>query len=264
MLHFLTGMYYFTWFENLLIIIAGLSLGHFLHLIVRQVVAIRNRKSLTKIIRTMIPWLVLLFVLMLSPVFASGIAVGWMVIIGLLECVIEQVVITKFGSQLHQQRVGRHPVRQRTDRLVHQHSNDRPARSVDHLAAERVKHQSTESEHLNESNSSAEQAQSALSAVKPAASAAPQPVKSAASASSAEYQSPAVTNQAASTTATTESQPETSAPETSAPESHQPTSQEIMDHMFDFDPNVDYEAEAKAAAAEADKQSQEEDTHDKN
>ena len=68
-----------------------------------------------------------------------------------------------------------------------------------------------------------------------------------------------MTNQAASTTATTESQPKTS-----VPESHQPTSQEIMDHMFDFDPNVDYEAEAKAAAAEADKQSQEEDTHDKN
>lgn len=259
MLHFLTGMYYFTWFENLLIIIAGLSLGHFAQLIIRQVIAIRNHKSLTKIIRTMIPWLVLLLVLMLSPVFASGIAVGWMIIIGLLECVIEQVVITKFGQQLHQQRVGRRPVRQHTDRLVHRHSNDRPAHSVDRSAAERVKHQSTESEHLDESNSAAEQAQSAESAAKPAAPAASQPVKSAVSAPSAEHQPPAVTNQAASTTATTESQSETS-----APESHQPTSQEIMDHMFDFDPNVDYEAEAKAAAAEADKQSQEEDTHDKN
>lgn len=256
MLHFLTGMYYFTWFENLLIIIAGLSLGHFLHLIVRQVVAIRNGRSLTKIIRTMIPWLVLLLVLMLSPVFASGIAVGWMVIIGILECVIEQVVITKFGSQLNQQRAGRHPARQRQciDR------DARPAHPVRHSAAEQQQHV-TEHEQAVKSSSAAKQAQSAESAAKPAAPAATQPAKSAESTPGAEYQSPVVTNQAASTTATatTESQPETS-----APESHQPTSQEIMDHMFDFDPNVDYEAEAKAAAAEADKQSQEEDTHDKN
>lgn len=254
MLHFLTGMYYFTWFENLLIIIAGLSLGHFVQLIIRQVVAIRNHRPLTKIIRTMIPWLVLLLVLMLSPVFASGIAVGWMVIMGLLECVIEQVVITKFGSQLNQQRVGRHPARQRQriDR------DDHHAHPVRHSTAEQQQHV-TEHEQSVKSNSAAEQAQSAESAVKSAAPAATQPAKSAESAPGAEYQSPAVTNQAASTTATTESQPETS-----APESHQPTSQEIMDHMFDFDPNVDYEAEAKAAAAEADKQSQEEDTHDKN
>ena len=254
MLHFLTGMYYFTWFENLLIIIAGLSLGHFLNLIVRQVIAIRNGRSLTKIIRTMIPWLVLLLVLMLSPVFASGIAVGWMVIIGLLECAIEQVVITKFGQQLHQQRAGRRPARQHADRLVHRHSSDRP---VERSAAKQS--HTPEHEQSVKSNSAAEQAQSAESAAKPAAPAAQQPVKSAESASTAEHQSPAVTNQAASTTAVTESQPETS-----APESHQPTSQEIMDHMFDFDPNVDYEAEAKAAAEEADKQSQEEDTHDKN
>lgn len=254
MLHFLTGMYYFTWFENLLIIIAGLSLGHFLNLIVRQVITIRNGRSLTKIIRTMIPWLVLLLVLMLSPVFASGIAVGWMVIIGIVECVIEQAVITKFGQQLHQQRAGRRPARQRTDRLVHRHSSDRP---VERSAAKQS--HTPEHEQSVKSNSAAEQAQSAESAAKPAAPAAQQPVKSAESASTAEHQSPAATNQAASATATAESQPETS-----APESHQPTSQEIMDHMFDFDPNVDYEAEAKAAAAEADKQSQEEDTHDKN
>lgn len=255
MLHFLTGMYYFTWFENLLIIIAGLSLGHFLHLIVRQVVAIRNGRSLTKIIRTMIPWLVLLLVLMLSPVFASGIAVGWMVIIGILECVIEQVVITKFGSQLNQQRVGHHHARQQhIEHLVHRHSSDRPVQR----SAAKQPHM-PEHEQAVKSSSAAKQAQSAESAAKPAAPAATQPAKSAESAPGAEYQSPAVTNQAASTTATTESQPETS-----VPESHQPTSQEIMDHMFDFDPNVDYEAEAKAAAAEADKQSQEEDTHDKN
>ena len=256
MLHFLTGMYYFTWFENLLITIAGLSLGHFLHLIVRQVVAIRNGRSLTKIIRTMIPWLVLLLVLMLSPVFASGIAVGWMVIIGLLECVIEQVVITKFGQQLHQQRAGRRPVRQRQ----HIDRDDHHAHPVHHSVTEQQQHV-TEHEQSVKSNSAAEQAQSAESAAKPAAPAATQPVKSAESAPSAERQSPAAMNQAASTTAATKSQPETS-----VPESHQPTSQEIMDHMFDFDPNVDYEAEAKAAAAEAeaDKQSQEEDTHDKN
>lgn len=259
MLHFLTGMYYFTWFENLLIIIAGLSLGHFLHLIVRQVVAIRNHKSLTKIIRTMIPWLALLLVLMLSPVFASGIAVGWMVIIGLLECAIEQVVITKFGPQLHHQRTEHRPVRQRqrterNDRLVHRHLSDRP---VQRSAAKQLR--TPEHEQAVKSSSVAKQAQSAESAVKPAALAAQQPVKSAGSAPSTERQSPAVTNQEASTTAVTKSQAETS-----APESHQPTSQEIMDHMFDFDPNVDYEAEAKAAAAEADKQSQEEDAHDKN
>lgn len=250
MLHFLTGMYYFTWFENLLIIIAGLSLGHFLHLIVRQVVAIRNHKSLTKIIRTMIPWLVLLLVLMLSPVFASGIAVGWMVVIGLLECVIEQVVITKFGPQLNHRRTEHRPVRQR------QHT-DHPARPVQHSAAK----QSHTPEHAQsvKSNSAAEQAQSAESAAKPAAPAATQPAKLAESAPGTEYQSPAVTNQEASTAAVTKSQAETS-----AAERRQPTSQEIMDHMFDFDPNVDYEAEAKAAAAEADKQSQEEDTHDKN
>ena len=248
MLHFLTGMYYFTWFENLLIIIAGLSLGHFLRLIVRQVVAIRNHKSLTKIIRTMIPWLVLLLVLMLSPVFASGIAVGWMVIIGIVECVIEQAVITKFGQRLTHQRAEHRPVRQR------QHT-DRP---VQHSAAKQQQ-QPAEREQSAKLNAAAKQAQSAESTAKPAAPAAQQPVKSAESAPGAEYQSPVATNQAASTTTVTESQSETS-----APESHQPTSQEIMDHMFDFDPNVDYEAEAKAAAAEADKQSQEEDTHDKN
>lgn len=248
MLHFLTGMYYFTWFENLLIIIAGLSLGHFLNLIVRQVIAIRNGRSLAKIIRTMIPWLALLLVLMLSPVFASGIAVGWMIIIGIAECVIEQVVITKFGQQLRQQRVGRRPAQQR------QHT-DRHTRPVQHSVA---KQQSTEREQSAKLNAAAKQAQSAESAAKPAAPAAQQPVKSAGSAPSTEHQSPAVTNQATTATAAPESQPETS-----APESHQPTSQEIMDHMFDFDPNVDYEAEAKAAAAEADKQSQEEDTHDK-
>lgn len=254
MLHFLTGMYYFTWFENLLIIIAGLSLGHFLNLIVRQVVAIRNHKSLTKIIRTMIPWLVLLLVLMLSPVFASGIAVGWMVIIGLLECVIEQVVITKFGPQLNHRRTEHRPVRQRhTEHLVHRHSSDRP---VERSAAKQQ--QPVEREQSAKLNSPAKQAQSAESAVKPAAPAAQQPAKSAESAPTTEHQSPAVTNQAASTTAMTESQPETQ-----PAESHQPTSQEIMDHMFDFDPNVDYEAEAKAAAA-ADRQNQEENEHGKN
>lgn len=252
MLHFLTGMYYFTWFENLLIIIAGLSLGHFLNLIVRQVVAIRNHKSLTKIIRTMIPWLVLLLVLMLSPVFASGIAVGWMVIIGLVECAIEQVVLTKFGQQLTQQRAEHRPVRQHTDRLVHRHSSDRP---VERSAAKQPR--TPEHEQSVKSNSAAEQAQSAELAAKPAAPAATQPAKSAESAPSAEHQSPVATNQAASTTTVTESQSETS-----APESHQPTSQEIMDHMFDFDPNVDYEAEAKAAAA-ADRQNQEENEHGK-
>lgn len=255
MLHFLTGMYYFTWFENLLIIIAGLSLGHFLHLIVRQVITIRNGRSLTKIIRTMIPWLALLLVLMLSPVFASGIAVGWMVIIGIVECVIEQVVITKFGSQLNQQRAERRPARQHTDRLVHRHSSDRP---VERSAAKQQQ-QPVEREQSAKLNSPAKQAQSAESAVKPAAPAAQQPAKSAESAPTTEHQSPAVTNQAASTTAMTEFQPETQ-----PAESHQPTSQEIMDHMFDFDPNVDYEAEAKAAAAAAaDRQNQEEDTHDK-
>ena len=252
MLHFLTGMYYFTWFENLLIIIAGLSLGHFLNLIVRQVIAIRNGRSLTKIIRTMIPWLVLLLVLMLSPVFASGIAVGWMVIIGLLECVIEQAVLTKFGQQLTQQRAEHRPAQQHAEHLVHRHSSDRP---VERSAAKQS--HTPEHEQSVKSNSAAEQAQSAESAAKSAAPAAQQPVKSAESASTAERQSPAVTNQAASTTATTESQPETS-----TPESHQPTSQEIMDHMFDFDPNVDYEAEAKAAAA-ADRQNQEENEHGK-
>lgn len=256
MLHFLTGMYYFTWFENLLIIIAGLSLGHFLNLIVRQVVAIRNHKSLTKIIRMMIPWLALLLVLMLSPVFASGIAVGWMVIIGLLECAIEYVVITKFGPQLNQQRAGHRPGH-RPARQQHTDHDDRPAHPVHHSATEQ-RQRATEHEQTVKSTSAAEQAQSAESAAKPAAPAATQPVKSAELAPSTEHQSPAVTNQAASTTSA-ESQSETS-----AAESHQPTSQEIMDHMFDFDPNVDYEAEAKAAAAEADKQSQEEDTHDKN
>lgn len=256
MLHFLTGMYYFTWFENLLIIIAGLSLGHFLNLIVRQVITIRNGRSLTKIIRTMIPWLALLLVLMLSPVFASGIAVGWMVIIGLLECVIEQVVLTKFGQQLTQQRAEHRPVRQHTDRLVHRHSSDRP---VERSAAKQPR--APEHEQTVKSNSAAEQAQSAESAVKPAAPAAQQPVKSAESAPGTEHQSPAVMNQATATATATATE---SQPETPPAESHQPTSQEIMDHMFDFDPNVDYEAEAKAAAAEADKQSQEEDTHDKN
>lgn len=258
MLHFLTGMYYFTWFENLLIIIAGLSLGHFLNLIVRQVIAIRNGRSLTKIIRTMIPWLVLLLVLMLSPVFASRIAVGWMVIIGIVECTIEQLVITKFGQQLTHQRAVHHPARQHAERLTQRRSNNRSVQPEHHSAD---KQQSTEREQSAKLNAAAKQAQSAELAAKPAAPAAQQPVKSAGSASTTEHQSPAVTNQAASATATTESQPETS-----APESHQPTSQEIMDHMFDFDPNVDYEAEAKAAAAaaEADKQSQEEDTHDKN
>lgn len=252
MLHFLTGMYYFTWFENLLIIIAGLSLGHFLNLIVRQVIAIRNGRSLTKIIRTMIPWLVLLLVLMLSPVFASGIAVGWMVIIGIVECAIEQAVITKFGQQLTHQHAERRPVRQRQrpDR------SDRPARPVQHSTAKQQR--STEREQSAKLNSAAKQAQSAESAVKPAAPAAQQPANSVESTPVTEHQSPAVTNQTASTTAAPESQPETP-----PAESHQPTSQEIMDHMFDFDPNVDYEAEAKAAAAEADKQSQEEDTHDK-
>lgn len=253
MLHFLTGMYYFTWFENLLIIIAGLSLGHFLNLIVRQVITIRNGCSLTKIIRTMIPWLALLLVLMLSPVFASGIAVGWMVIIGLLECAIEQVVITKFGSQLNQQRAEHRPVRQQhAEHLVHRHSSDRP---VERSAAKQS--HTPEHEQSVKSNSAAQQAQSTESAAKPAAPAAQQPAKSAESAPTTEHQSPVVTNQAATPTASTESQPETQ-----SAESHQPTSQEIMDHMFDFDPNVDYEAEAKAAAA-ADRQNQEENEHGK-
>lgn len=239
MLHFLTGMYYFTWFENLLIIITGLSLGHFLNLIVRQVIAIRNGRSLTKIIRTMIPWLVLLLVLMLSPVFASRIAVGWMVIIGIVECTIEQLVITKFGQQLTHQRAVHHPVRQHAERLTQRRSNNRSVQPEHHSAD---KQQSTEREQSAKLNAAAKQAQSAESAP------------------TTEQQSPAVTNQAAAST--TAAAPE-SQPAAPAAERRQPTSQEIMDHMFDFDPSVDYEAEAKAAAAEADKQSQEEDTHDK-
>lgn len=236
MLHFLTGMYYFTWFENLLIIIAGLSLGHFIQLIVQQVIAIRHHRSLTKIIRAMIPWLAILLVLMLSPVFASRIAVGWMVIIGIFECVIERLVITKFGPQLGQQHA------------------DRLTRSVHHSAVKQHQRHSVENEQSVKSDAaaqqarpaaSAQQAQPTASAVKPAASAAQQTAKSAESESTAERQSLVATNQAASA-ASAESQPVTP-----AAERHQPTSQEIMDHMFDFDPNVDYEAEAKAAEAEA-------------
>lgn len=240
MLHFLTGMYYFTWFENLLIIIAGLSLGHFIQLIVQQVIAIRNRRSLTKIIRAMIPWLAVLLVLMLSPVFASRIAVGWMVIIGIFECVIERLVIARFGQQLHR------PTRQR------QHT-DQAVRSDHHSTA---KQRSAEHEQSVKSESAAQQAQAAASAVKPAASAAQQPAKSAGFTPSTEHQSPAVMNQSASASAAGS---QAAAP---AAESHQPTSQEIMDHMFDFDPNVDYEAEAKAAEAKAAADSQnQEDEH---
>lgn len=239
MLHFLTGMYYFTWFENLLIIIAGLSLGHFIQLIVQQVIAIRNRRSLTKIIRAMIPWLAVLLVLMLSPVFASRIAVGWMVIIGIFECVIERLVIAKFGQQLDQQ-------------LDQQHA-DHLIRSVHHSTA---KQRSAEHEQSVKSESAAQQAQAAASAVKPAASAAQQPAKSAGFTPSTEHQSPAVMNQSASASAAGS---QAAAP---AAESHQPTSQEIMDHMFDFDPNVDYDAEAKAAEAKAAADSQnQEDEH---
>ena len=258
MLHFLTGFYYFTWFENLLIIIAGLSLGHFLSLIARQVQLIRHHRPLTRTLTEMAPWFVILLVLMLSPVFASGIAVGWMVIIGLLECVVEYLITLK----LKQSRPAKSHVRQKTQHHkpaveefsdddfddadgdsvneinLYNHdtdrfddtdiSSDRPAsHAVSHMTQTPHHDQSSAEPVSRTANDAAPTAESSSSQTSQAAQSAPE--------SQAE--------QVPATSANTSSSAPTA--------SHQPTSQEMMDHMFDFDPNVDYEATAKSDTSAA-------------
>ena len=272
MLHFLTGFYYFTWFENLLIIIAGLSLGHFLSLIVRQVQLIRHRRPLKRTLIEMAPWFVILLVLMLSPVFASGIAVGWMVIIGLLECVVEYLITLK----LKQSRPAKSHVRQKTqhhkpaveefsdddfddadgdstneinsynhdtDRFDDTDiSSDRPAsHAVSHMTQTPHHDQSSAEPVSHTANDAAPTAESSSSQTSQAAQSAPESQAEQVPATSANTSSSAPESQA-------EQVPATSAnTSSSAPTaSHQPTSQEVMDHMFDFDPTADYEAEAKS------------------
>lgn len=250
MLHFLTGFYYFTWFENLLIIIAGLSLGHFLSLIVRQVQLIRHHRPLTRTLIEMAPWFVILLVLMLSPVFASGIAVGWMVIIGLLEYVVEYFITVKIkqshSAKLHACRKKHHheSVAEEFDNddfddtdtgngKANSHYDD--ADSTDALGEQLISHMAQTPQH---DSSSAEPVSHTANDAAPAASVDSSQTNQAAQSapeSQAEQVPAVLTNTSSSAPAA----------------SHQPTSQELMDHMFDFDPNVDYEATAKSDTSAA-------------
>lgn len=257
MLHFLTGFYYFTWFENLLIIIAGLSLGHFLSLIVRQVQLIRHHRPLKRTLIEMAPWFVILLVLMLSPVFASGIAVGWMVIIGLLECVVEYLITLK----LKQSRPAKSHVRQKTQHhkpAVEEFSDD-DFDDADGDSANEINSYNHDTDRFDDADISSDRPVShAVSHMTQTQTQTPQRDQSAAEpvSQTADSAAPAAKASSSQTSQAAQSAPESQAeqaPATSAntsssapTASHQPTSQEMMDHMFDFDPTVDYEAEAKS------------------
>lgn len=253
MLHFLTGFYYFTWFENLLIIIAGLSLGHFLSLIVRQVQLIRHHRPLKQTLIEMAPWFVILLVLMLSPVFASGIAVGWMVIIGLLECVVEYLITLK----LKQSRPAKSHVRQKTQHhkpAVEEFSDD-DFDDADGDSANEINSYNHDIDRFDDTDISSDRpashAVSHMTQTPHHDQSAAEPVSHTANdAAPTAESSSSQTSQAAQSAPESQAEqvPATSAnTSSSAPAaSHQPTSQEMMDHMFDFDPTVDYEAEAKS------------------
>lgn len=258
MLHFLTGFYYFTWFENLLIIIAGLSLGHFLSLIVRQVQLIRHHRPLTRTLIEMAPWFVILLVLMLSPVFASSIAVGWMVIIGLLECVVEYLITLK----LKQSRPAKSHVRQKTQHhkpAVEEFSDD-DFDDADGDSANEINSYNHDTDRFDDTDISSDQpashAISHMTQTPQHDSSSAEPVSH-----TANDAAPAASVDSSQTNQAAQSAPESQAEQvptvltntsSSAPAaSHQPTSQELMDHMFDFDPNVDYEATAKSDTSAA-------------
>lgn len=250
MLHFLTGFYYFTWFENLLIIIAGLSLGHFLSLIVRQVQLIRHHRPLKQTLIEMAPWFVILLVLMLSPVFASGIAVGWMVIIGLLEYVVEYFITVKIKQSRSAKSYTRRKKRHH-ESVVEEFDDDFSDTDADDGAANLHYDDTGDTGDTGNTDTPSEHSVSHMTQTPQCDQSAAEPVSQ-----TADSAAPAAKASSSQTSHTAQSVPVSQAEQTPAVSaddgssvpaaSHRPTSQELMDHMFDFDPNVDYEATAKS------------------
>lgn len=101
MAHFFTGLYYFTWFQILIIIVTGGVVGQSLVSIYDLIQAIRHQQPIKPKIYILLPWLVVSIILLLSPVYSSNLGSAWMLIFAVIE--ILAAVLTRKIFNHHQQ-----------------------------------------------------------------------------------------------------------------------------------------------------------------
>lgn len=85
MAHFFTGLYYFTWFQILIIIVTGGVVGQSLVSIYDLIQAIRHDRPIKPKIYMLLPWLITSVILLLSPVYSSNLGSAWMLIFAAIE-----------------------------------------------------------------------------------------------------------------------------------------------------------------------------------
>ena len=85
MAHFFTGLYYFTWFQILIIIVTGGVVGQSLVSIYDLIQAIRRDHVIKPKIYMLLPWLITSVILLLSPVYSSNLGSAWMLIFATIE-----------------------------------------------------------------------------------------------------------------------------------------------------------------------------------
>lgn len=103
MAHFFTGLYYFTWFQILIIIVTGGVVGQSLVSIYDLVQAIRHDHAIKPKIYTLLPWLITSVILLLSPVYSSNLGSAWMLIFAAIE-ILSAVLTRKIFAHRQQDR----------------------------------------------------------------------------------------------------------------------------------------------------------------
>lgn len=101
MAHFFTGLYYFTWFQILIIIVTGGVVGQSLVSIYDLIQAIRHDRPIKPKIYMLLPWLITSVILLLSSVYSSNLGSAWMLIFAAIE--ILSAVLTRKIFEHHQQ-----------------------------------------------------------------------------------------------------------------------------------------------------------------
>lgn len=206
MAHFFTGLYYFTWFQILIIIVTGGVVGQSLVSIYDLIQAIRHDRPIKPKIYMLLPWLITSVILLLSPVYSSNLGSAWMLIFAAIE-ILSAVLTRKIFEHRQQdqadnsEQLNTEPVPSDNDftndyyydgdhyeynpGMPRDITPDEPQHSQAPVSSQPAKLQAFSSNQPIESRSSAAQAQAPVSAsLQPAstASAASQPASQAADA----------------------------------------------------------------------------------
>ena len=104
MAHFFTGLYYFTWFQILIIIVTGGVVGQSLVSIYDLIQAIRRDRPIKPKIYMLLPWLIVSVILLLSPVYSSNLGSAWMLIFAVIE-ILSAVLTRKIFDHRQQDQV---------------------------------------------------------------------------------------------------------------------------------------------------------------